>query len=233
MFLRMNREALAPYGRISARDELSASWRTLAMRHVKRARTPPEAPFAAEAARMRETMSRAGDDTVVIADENLIGNRLFTADGRTLFDWAAWFLPVLEGAFEGVEVEHVFLTREREHWLRSCYSQAVRKQGETRDWEAWCAAMPPELNWAEGEARIRSAVRGSVTFVDLEDDLFGEAPGTTVLDRLGVPPDVRERLARPERHYNVSPVEVSLERRRLRNASQAAEGAPESPSTSE
>lgn len=164
----------------------------------------------AAASDLAEAIGRLPQEAVILSDENVIGNKVML-DGRDIFAMAAEILPVLEDEWRGFDVSFVFYTRERQAWLRSCYSQAVKWHRSTEIYEAYLAANGSCRSWQQGEAALTASVRSPVHFVRMEDDLAGGGMlGRTLLDMAGVPAEVQSKME-PAAAQNQSPTVQQLE----------------------
>ena len=97
----------------------------------------------------------------------------------------------------GAEVQITFLytLRDRESWIRSVYGHLLRSIHLREDYDTFRARFPDLIDpRAEAEA-IAKALGVAAHFVKLEDvGHRREGPASAVLDLLGVPQDVRDRL---------------------------------------
>ncbi len=201
-FLRLNADALPSGLAVSARDEITLPYRRAVLDDLRAAGRSSRAKVDRAAAELCRHWAKATAETVLISDENLFGNDMITPDGRTIFDLAAEYLPILERHFAGVpDVQFVFYTRNRSAWLRSAYNQAVKRRGVTDTEDDWIAALPTSLDWETGLATIRAALSAPVHVFAMEDDLAGDAPllGRALFKLAGIEDAALDAMARPPR----------------------------------
>lgn len=159
----------------SPRETLTRGWRRAVSDDTRKRSRATARELQREAQVLRAAIEAMPAKTVLISDENLFGTDVVAPDGATIFDLAVRYLPMLEAALAGAPLELVFYTRDMARWLRSAWGQAVKRKGETADFETW-AARQPSLDWESGLAAIRAAVASPVTVCAMEDDLAGERP---------------------------------------------------------
>ncbi|KAA9005225.1 hypothetical protein [Histidinibacterium aquaticum] len=210
--LRANAHRLAPI-EVHARDDLTEPFRKEAMTYCRTG--APRKLRKARAAAV--VMARnCGGGTVVISDENLVGNRIVTERGETIYDLAALFLPMLEEAFSDAEVSFVLYTRDPDKWLRSAYRQDVANGNTAADFETWLGAIPGDLDSEAGIERLRGALKSAIRVVRMEDEAK-EALGATVLRLAGVAEEELNRFE-PAGRENASLGEAATEFLRQVNA---------------
>ncbi|MBN9889169.1 hypothetical protein [Salipiger abyssi] len=159
----------------SPRETLTRGWRRAVADDIRKRNRATARELQREAQLLRAAIAAMPAKTALISDENLFGTDVVAPDGATIFQLAAQYLPMLETALAGASLELVFYTRDMGKWLRSAWGQAVKRKGETADFDTWAARQPP-LDWESGIATIRAAVASPVTVYAMEDDLAGEAP---------------------------------------------------------
>ncbi|SIS83465.1 hypothetical protein SAMN05421759_104165 [Roseivivax lentus] len=201
-FLRLNADALPEGLSVSARDALTRPFRRAVQAHIHAPGRSALSRVEAEAAALCAHWAQDSGETVLISDENLFGKDIVAEDGRTIFDLAATYLPILERHFgTGPDLHFVFYTRDRDAWLSSAYNQAVKRRGVTADADRWIAAIPGEVDWTPGLAKIRAALSAPVHVFAMEDDLSGAAPllGRALFRLAGIDDAAMDAMPRPGR----------------------------------
>jgi hypothetical protein len=182
---------------ISARDELTAEWR----RGVKtRLQTNHRTGRAEITAAIRELAARLRDapqTTILISDENLFALNLFATDGTHFFDWAVDIMAEAEREFADFDNVFVVYTRPVDVWLRSVYSQEIRRGRVWQSFDNWIKGLPPSFDWDRGMAALRSALSSPLEVYPLAAELnYGLPLGGRLLVMAGVPRE--DVLALPE-----------------------------------
>ncbi|MDJ0822691.1 MAG: hypothetical protein QNJ09_12895 [Paracoccaceae bacterium] len=182
----------------SPRADLTKPFRKIAAEHAE---APQPKALRRAGQELRDAVEGIAADTLLISDENLIGQSMVTADGRTLFDLAVEVLPVIETAFGDAPLEFVAYTRDRTGWLRSAYNQAVKRSGVVQQRDDWIAGMPDRLDWQAGLDQLRGVLKAPLSIFAMEDDLAGEAPlmGRALLMHAGLTAEDLAGLERPGR----------------------------------
>lgn len=174
---------------ISSRDHLTRLWRERIIRATRTKTRPDLQQVRAEMAKVAATLRAVPQQTVLISDENLFAFALFDRDGGHFFERAADILPLIEQEFSDFENIFVAYTRPWESWLKSSYSQEVKRGRTSRGFEAWRRQLPAGCNWDDGLGMMRAAIRSPLVLLAQDEDTGrGVALGTRLLELAGVPP---------------------------------------------
>lgn len=173
---------------ISSRDRLTRPWRELIIRATRTKTRPDLNKVRAEIAKVAASLRDVPQDTILISDENLFAFALFDRSGGHFFDRAADILPLIEQAFSDFDNIFVAYTRPWESWLKSSYSQEVKRGRTSRSFEAWRKQVPASCNWTDGLGTIRAAIRSPLVLLTHDEDTVAGFPlGTRLLELAGVP----------------------------------------------
>lgn len=234
-FLKTNADALPTDLVVSPRTELTRPWRKAVAAHIER---PQPRALEKAADGLRASVQSVTAQTLLVSDENLFGQSMVTADGRDIFDLAAEFLPMIEEALAGAQVEFVLYTRKLEPWLRSAWAQGVKRSGVAADYPDWRAALP-SLEPEPGLAKVRAALKSPLHVFAMEDDLSGNAPllGRALYRLAGLDDATLQRLKHPPRANESLPATalslllklnaLGLETRDRRRVARVIEESPE------
>lgn len=140
----------------------------------------------------------------IISDENLCG-RMPGRDGHEGYGAA----PVLMAAVAEVireaihpetDIRFLFTTRDPDSWLHSCWYHNLRKSRMELDFDAFTAIHGGSAQLTDTVATIRAAVAPLPVFeVALEDVCDNpEGPASAILQLLGHPSHLREKMAAAE-----------------------------------
>lgn len=172
---------------LSPRDHLTRAWRQLIVAATATRTRPNPADLRIEIAKVAAELDAVPQNTILVSDENLFAFSLFTPDGSHFFDWAAEVLPLVEAEFSRFENVFFAYTRPLENWLKSSYSQEVKRGRTWRGYGAWRKAVPASCNWTDGLATIRAAIRSPLVVIEQSDDLDQGLPlGAGLLEFAGV-----------------------------------------------
>lgn len=171
-FLSLNAARLPEGVAVSPRDDLTKPWRKAVAADIEK---PDRRAVQRAAKALGAAVQDISADVLVISDENLIGQSVVAPDGRDIFDLAATYLPMIETALHGAQIEFVIYTREQDRWLKSAWAQGVKRSGIADSFENWRSRLP-RIDAQEGLARVRSALNSPLHVFAMEDDLDGPAP---------------------------------------------------------
>ncbi len=173
---------------VSPRDHLTRAWRQLIVAATTTRTRPDLTKVRAEIAKVAAELRAAPQNTILVSDENLFAFSLFAPDGSHFFDWAAEVLPLIEAEFPDFENVFFAYTRPLENWLKSSYSQEVKRGRTWRTYETWRKQVPESCNWTDGLATIRAAIRSPLVMIKQTDDLDQGLPlGAGLLEFAGIP----------------------------------------------
>ncbi|MEL6477667.1 MAG: hypothetical protein AAFR17_10090 [Pseudomonadota bacterium] len=167
-----------------------------------------ETPETGVAAVRREAAALAGRlnrtaPVALISDENFVGRNIFSETGD-MTTWAAALVPEIATAL-GPRTEVICYTRDWAGWTASVHNQSVKIRGETRDLDAFRAAIPFAADWDAITARLaREIAPIPLHRIDMEADLASPSGlGEGLLSRLGLG-DILPELDRPQGRFNQS-----------------------------
>ncbi len=172
---------------VSSRDQLTRTWRDRIVKATRRRTRPNLADLRADMANVAATLRKTPQQTILISDENLFAFSLFARNGGHFFQWAAEILPLIEAEFADFENVFVAYSRPWASWLKSCYSQEVKRGRTARSYEDWRKRVPADCNWTDGLATIRTAIRSPLVLLTHDSDAEAGMPlGTQLLELAGV-----------------------------------------------
>ena len=197
---------------ISSRDSLAHDWRSQIVRATREGKRPDPARLAAEMAKVAAVLRGMPQQTFIISDENLFAFSLFDRDGSHFFDWAAQVLPIVESTFADFDNVFVAYVRPMENWLKSSYSQEVKRGRTWLDFDSWRKKVPSQCNWVDGIAAIRNAIRSPLHLIPHDEDSTLNLPlGARLLEMGGVPRDAVAQLgSAPRLNESLSPAMLRL-----------------------
>jgi len=197
---------------VSSRDHLTQNWRILLVAATRAKKRPNLAKLRTEMSSVATLLRGVTAQTILISDENLFAFSLYAKDGSHFFDWAADILPLIETEFADFENVFVAYTRPLDSWLKSSYSQEVKRGRTWRSYDNWRKQVPKGCNWTDGLAAIRAVIRAPLVLLTQETALEGGRPlGAQLLELAGVSPDAIAAIG-PAPHLNqsLSPARMRL-----------------------
>ncbi len=149
----------------------------------------------------------------LISDENILG-RVPWAPTGDVRGWGRAILPMMEAAFDGLDLQFVFYTRAPSRWLRSLYNQSVKRARVTASFEAWVADAPFTVDWPQWQADLQATVAAPVTFIAMEDETGPDRLlGAALLRLAGVAEETIAGISPPAvQNSSLSPGALSLMR---------------------
>ena len=197
---------------VSSRDHLTQNWRMLVVRATRAKKRPNLAELRKEMSNVATLLRGVTAQTILISDENLFAFSLYAKDGSHFFDWAADILPLIETEFADFENVFVVYTRPLDSWLKSSYSQEVKRGRTWRSYDTWRKQVPKGCNWTDGLAAIRAVIHAPLVLLTQETALEDARPlGAQLLELAGVSPAVIAGIG-PAPHLNqsLSPARMRL-----------------------
>jgi hypothetical protein len=189
---------------VSSRGNLTYNWRKLVVSATRAKKRPNVEKLRKEMAVVATMLRDVTAKTILISDENLFAFSLYEKDGGHFFDWGVDILPLIETEFADFENVFVAYTRPMESWLKSSYSQDVKRGRTWLSYDNWRKQVPKGCNWADGLAAIRSAISAPLILLTQETELEGGRPlGAQLLQLAGVSPDEIAAIG-PAPHLNQS-----------------------------
>jgi hypothetical protein len=212
-----NRDRFPAHFQIAARDDTTLQVRRAVYQRCRSNAKGESKAIAREAKRLAISLMGEKGRTVVISDENLTANMVFNDQGETIIDWTVEILPIYEKAFSSSKLEIVLYIRSREPWLRSAYTQEVKRKGLTVPFEEWLDVVPAEVDLRSGIDRIRVSVNCPLHVFDMEEELMsGSVLGSGLMELLGLSSEEIGDLKRPGRR-NASPPAGAIDLIRMVN----------------
>jgi hypothetical protein len=212
-----NRDRFPAHFQIAARDDTTLQVRRAVYQRCRSNAKGESKAIAREAKRLAISLMGEKGRTVVISDENLTANMVFNDQGETIIDWTVEILPIYEKAFSSSKLEIVLYIRSREPWLRSAYTQEVKRKGLTVPFEEWLDVVPAEVDLRSGIDRIRVSVNCPLHVFDMEEELMsGSVLGSGLMGLLGLSSEEIGDLKRPGRR-NASPPAGAIDLIRMVN----------------
>lgn len=197
---------------VSSRDHVTKNWRAMIVGATRAKKRPNLAKLRTEMSNVATLMRGVAAQTILISDENLFAFSLYAQDGSHFFDWAADILPLIETEFADFENVFVAYTRPLDSWLKSSYSQDVKRGRTWRSYDNWRKQVPKGCNWTDGLAAIRAVIRAPLVLLTQETALEGGRPlGAQLLELAGVSPAAIAAIG-PAPHLNqsLSPARMRL-----------------------
>ncbi len=143
---------------VSARDDLTAEWRRGVKTRLKTNHQTGREDISVAIKKLAAKLRDAPQSTILISDENLFALNLYATDGTHFFDWAADILAEAEREFSDFDNVFVAYTRPVDDWLKSVYSQELRRGRVWHNYEDWIRGLPRSFDWERGMQALKAAL---------------------------------------------------------------------------
>jgi hypothetical protein len=173
---------------ISARDDLTDEWRRGVKTRLETNHQTGRDEISVAIRNLAATLRDAPQTTILISDENLFALNLFATDGTHFFDWAADILAEADREFADFENIFVAYVRPVDAWLKSVYSQELRRGRVWHSYDEWIKQLPRSFDWERGLEALRTALSSRLEILPLASESgFGLPLGGRLLAMAGVP----------------------------------------------
>lgn len=197
---------------VSSRDSLTKNWRQHIVAATRNKTRPNALILRKEMAIVASILRSSPAQTILISDENLFAFSLFAPDGSHFFEWAAEVLPLIETEFSDFDNVFVAYTRPLETWLKSSYSQEVKRGRTWLSYQAWHKKVPHACNWTDGLALVRASLTAPLILLTQENATDTNRPlGTQLLEMVGVTPQTIAAIGlAPHLNQSLSPFRMRV-----------------------
>jgi hypothetical protein len=170
--------------------------------------------FEAAAIRFGKDLLKLPHNTVIISDENIIGHNILVGS-EDIFSVSSRILKRLEKALSEFDIHFIIYTRNRDAWLKSCYSQDVRWHRFSDTFEEWLESRRSIRDWDEGYKVLCDNLKSTVTFIRMEDELNKNVfLGTSLLEAARLTPSlIAEFKPCPPQNTSLAPVQLEFMRK--------------------
>lgn len=172
---------------VSARDELTDEWRRGVKTRLQTNNQTGRADISVAIKNLAAKLRDIPQSTILISDENLFALNLFSTDGTHFFDWATDILAEADQEFSEFENIFVVYTRPVDVWLKSVYSQELRRGRVWHSFDDWIEGLPPSFHWERGIEALGAALSSRLEVLPLASEpSFGLPLGGRLLAMAGV-----------------------------------------------